>query len=372
MLIKKAAVGLLLAVVLACTSLVAQTSASKSPAPAALQQTQQGTVKWFNASKGFGFISLQNGEDVFVDSSAIQGSGFRGLTEGQAVQFSVVKGPKGWQAANVQPAATTNAPKKATQPAEKPESNPAPEAQRQAVPDLGDPPKWYSHQKPEWWLVVVGFLTIGLIWWQAKKTADAAEATKSSVAVLERQTAVLKDSVAAAEKNADAARDAAMTSRISTEAMLNSERAWILAELGWNKDAGHVLEVSGMEKGKSIDTTNVCVKLTCRNEGRTPAWIDRVRGGCAIVNAETVAMSGDKSSALFFGSMGAVGAGKEDWRRLDLTCPGHRKANEFISVYVLVEYHDILGLTRETGVGHSILGNEIRRQDELPGRQTNT
>jgi cold shock protein len=67
------------------------------------EQMEQGTVKWFNDAKGFGFISRQNGEDVFVHYSAINSSGFKSLQEGQAVQFNVVKGPKGWQAADVQP-----------------------------------------------------------------------------------------------------------------------------------------------------------------------------------------------------------------------------------------------------------------------------
>ena len=65
---------------------------------------ETGTVKWFNDAKGYGFISRQNGEDVFVHFSAIQASGFRSLQEGQQVQFDVVKGPKGWQAENVKPA----------------------------------------------------------------------------------------------------------------------------------------------------------------------------------------------------------------------------------------------------------------------------
>ena len=63
---------------------------------------EQGIVKWFNDAKGFGFISRANGEDVFVHHSAIKTDGFRSLQEGQAVQFDVVKGPKGWQAENVQ------------------------------------------------------------------------------------------------------------------------------------------------------------------------------------------------------------------------------------------------------------------------------
>ncbi len=63
-----------------------------------------GTVKWFNDSKGFGFIAQDNGgDDVFVHFSAIQGSGFRTLTEGQKVSFDVQTGPKGPQASNVQP-----------------------------------------------------------------------------------------------------------------------------------------------------------------------------------------------------------------------------------------------------------------------------
>jgi CspA family cold shock protein len=61
----------------------------------------QGSVKWFNDSKGFGFIASDTGEDVFVHFSAIAGSGFRTLAEGDRVEFDLVSGPKGKQAANV-------------------------------------------------------------------------------------------------------------------------------------------------------------------------------------------------------------------------------------------------------------------------------
>ena len=60
-----------------------------------------GTVKWFNATKGYGFISRDGGEDVFVHFSAIQGDGYRNLEEGQQVEFIIEKGPKGLQANNV-------------------------------------------------------------------------------------------------------------------------------------------------------------------------------------------------------------------------------------------------------------------------------
>lgn len=61
----------------------------------------KGTVKWFNESKGFGFITKEDGGDVFVHYTAIQSNGFKSLAEGQAVSFEVVDGPKGPKAANV-------------------------------------------------------------------------------------------------------------------------------------------------------------------------------------------------------------------------------------------------------------------------------
>jgi cold shock protein len=65
----------------------------------------QGTVKWFNNSKGYGFIGRADGPDVFVHYSAIAGDGYRTLQEGDAVEFEIVQGPKGPQAADVQKAA---------------------------------------------------------------------------------------------------------------------------------------------------------------------------------------------------------------------------------------------------------------------------
>jgi len=64
-------------------------------------EKEQGKVKWFNDAKGYGFIERSSGGDVFVHHSAIQASGFRSLSEGETVEFTVTRGPKGWQAENV-------------------------------------------------------------------------------------------------------------------------------------------------------------------------------------------------------------------------------------------------------------------------------
>ena len=62
---------------------------------------EQGSVKWFNNDKGYGFISRNSGDDVFVHHSAIQGDGFKSLEEGDTIEFDVANGPKGLQAQNV-------------------------------------------------------------------------------------------------------------------------------------------------------------------------------------------------------------------------------------------------------------------------------
>ena len=73
------------------------------PESARRYRLTQGTVKWFSNEKGYGFIARPDGDDVFVHFSAIVGDGYRTLTEGQEVEFDIVEGPKGKQAANVKP-----------------------------------------------------------------------------------------------------------------------------------------------------------------------------------------------------------------------------------------------------------------------------
>jgi CspA family cold shock protein len=78
-----------------------RTGRGDRPLAKKVRDMAQGTVKWFNDSKGYGFISQEGGEDVFVHHTAIQMDGFRSLSEGDKVEFDVAKGPKGLQAQNV-------------------------------------------------------------------------------------------------------------------------------------------------------------------------------------------------------------------------------------------------------------------------------
>lgn len=92
---------------MACPARICAAFAGRTPEPqptfneVEVEVKEQGVVKWFNATKGYGFIRRETGEDVFVHFSAIQSDGYRTLAEGQAVEFEVRTGPKGLQAENV-------------------------------------------------------------------------------------------------------------------------------------------------------------------------------------------------------------------------------------------------------------------------------
>jgi CspA family cold shock protein len=106
---KRKLLRLLLVFILACplAALSQASTPNTETVPATSLQMEVGTVKWFNVSGGFGFISRPNGEDVFVTYNSLRrGIGHEILREGQTVKFRVVKGPKGWQAEDVEPVQT--------------------------------------------------------------------------------------------------------------------------------------------------------------------------------------------------------------------------------------------------------------------------
>ena len=115
-------------------------------------------------------------------------------------------------------------------------------------------------------------------------------------------------------------------------------------------------------------------KLTCRNEGRSPAWIENIRGRIEIFSKFPISEAPKGSDLAFLGPMEPLGAGKERSRVLQFICSGHAKKGEHFSVYVLVEYRDIFGIRRETTLGYSVVpdGIGIYRQEALPERNRNT
>ena len=176
-----------------------------------------------------------------------------------------------------------------------------------------------------------------------------------------------------AQRQVDASLENAHAAKAAAESVINAERAWVMGKLGWYDNVHVMTSVSQIRNEGRVDTTMANVKLTCRNEGRTPAWIDQVYGHLEIFEEATTLGSKTKNECQTFGPMGPLGAGKELSRVLDVTCLGHPKAEEHLAVYAVIEYRDIFGLKRETVLGYSIdLHGGIYRQDALPERNRNT
>jgi hypothetical protein len=164
--------------------------------------------------------------------------------------------------------------------------------------------------------------------------------------------------------------------RKQVQYIVNTERAWVMGELGWfEKKGANVVE----NTSKGRESTTIVVKLTCRNEGKSPAWIDQVYSHLDIVDGGSIEDEREIDDSFRptelgqNGPMGALGARRIRSRGVILTCLGRRKESEFFSAYVIVEYRDIFGTKRETILGYSIDSNgNIDRQDALPNRNRNT
>lgn len=213
---------------------------------------------------------------------------------------------------------------------------------------------------PEWTLVIVGILTLIFIGWQAVETARAAQATTRAAE--------------ATQASAKATEVAAIAAQRSSEVLVNSERAWILVELGWYKgDSLHVAEHTSIIARQLATHTEARVLLTFRNEGKSPAWAQEIYAHLSIAARSTIETIPKREDMTSFKTDVVVGAGKEKFRALQLRCPGQRTKDDLLRVYVIVEYKDIFENKRETTVGYSILSNgKIYREETLPDRNRNT
>ena len=183
-----------------------------------------------------------------------------------------------------------------------------------------------------------------------------------TLAVLRKQTKIGLLAAQTADKGAQAA-------LLSAEAVINAERAWIFAELGWNNGQSAIFLGSG-EEG---DSTYVSASITYKNEGRSPAWITTICSHMSIASGSLQTREYHRKECGCYGVVEPIGAASEISRSLDLVCAGHLKQNECLHIFLIIEYRDIFNKSRETRLAYGLtLGGHLIRQNNLPGHNPNT
>jgi hypothetical protein len=158
----------------------------------------------------------------------------------------------------------------------------------------------------------------------------------------------------------------------SVQSVVNTERAWIMAELDSHSYAGPVLGASQDPVKGAVQTTNVGIQLKCKNEGRTPGWIYEIRGHMEIVSTDKVLTEPPENLEGINGFVGPIGSGGKIEGYVEFNCLGHLRRPQYLSLYVVVRYHDIFSKKRETHVSYVIdTNNDIYRQDALTERNKN-
>jgi len=154
----------------------------------------------------------------------------------------------------------------------------------------------------------------------------------------------------------------------------NAERAWVMTELVWPQgELKVVLGASRQGDQPQVETTTVMVKLVCKNQGRSPAWIDTIQGYVEIVETRLKDLPpavGHRTQHI--PPVGPIAPGDEKWKILHLQTPGQPKNNQLLSIFVLVEYRDIFEQKRITTCGYTVSGSHLDRQDQFPDRNVNT
>jgi hypothetical protein len=178
----------------------------------------------------------------------------------------------------------------------------------------------------------------------------------------------------ATERQIEALEKNALAAKTTAESVVNAERAWIMGELSWWENSRlRISQLSSTIQSQTVERTAVALKLTCKNEGKSPAWIDNVYGHLESFSTASELGAPNRVDGRNFGPMGPLGAGRERSQSLDLTCPAKMKDEDYLAVYVVIEYRDIFGVKRETFLGHALDAHgNIGRQDALPERNRNT
>ncbi len=194
---------------------------------------------------------------------------------------------------------------------------------------------------PEWALVIVGAVTLLLIYYQARETARAARAT---------------------EKSAQAALASAAAARRSADAIINSERAWVMVYVEWTPGyKGRFLGSSSTRQQGVKEQTTVTLRFVCRNEGKTPGWIREKRATVRIMSSlpEEPDLA---STEILQAEPEPIGVGIQTHLDYSFTCDGQQAEGQLMVVYGIVRYRDAFGGDRHTTFGYRInLGNNLER-----------
>jgi hypothetical protein len=157
------------------------------------------------------------------------------------------------------------------------------------------------------------------------------------------------------------------------EHFTNSERAWVLADLAWDLGQGHVINSDMEVNGLVTQKAYIHIKLNCRNEGKSPAWIDKISAQMGLVADVKLSPTIAKATLIEFGTMEPLGPNKEGSHILEIDCDGRADQNNYLIIYVVVDYHDIFEIARQTTVVYSISpGNHLRRLREFPKLNQNS
>jgi len=148
-----------------------------------------------------------------------------------------------------------------------------------------------------------------------------------------------------------------------------------MAELVWQSHKKPPLILGATQgSGAALLSTNVGLQLKLKNEGRTPGWIYEIRGHMEIISAESGLTNTEPPGNLeeINGFVGPIGSGGVSEGYVEFSCPGHLQRPQFLSLYVVIKYHDIFSKSHETRVSYAIdSNNQIYRQDALTERNKN-
>ncbi len=195
---------------------------------------------------------------------------------------------------------------------------------------------WLTHG--EWVMAVLTAIYVGLTAVYVRISHKTLKAIKgqaeSSDKQFREQLTVAKDAATAAQQNADAA-------KVNAQVILNAERAWVSVELLWSEFTPLIMEGSSVVGEVHSTHTTFAMRLVCRNQGRTPAWITEKR---IIALADLIQIERE-----------TLAPGKESTRRENVSSPGHVDNTEKLAaIYGIVRYQDIFGEQRHTTFGYYV------------------